>query len=377
MTTDDIILHIFCFVDDSLPNIPRHSQAKLYPSELVAIGILFSLKGGYFRAFYRWLKRDYGDWFGDGTLPERTRLQRLLKTHKDWCNLLMADPTFFTVMDSYPIELIFPIREGRSPLQIGKKGQDKGRCSVGIITVQNVGRGFFPLDQQLKVKGKQQSEGVSKLSVWLSGLVPFERARNNTYTAHLGEPEAFGQKVWAEAKRRGWTSAADTQVVGDGAVWIWKLVAEHFYDSQQIVDWYHGKEHLAHTAELLHGEGTPAMQHWLKEEETSLFQGHADEIAHRIRQRAQGKSCQDELLREAGYFEHNQHRMDYLEMRSQGWVIGSGMVESAAKQFKARLAGPGMHWSRAGAERLLPIRSAILSDRFHQAWRSAYNSPPI
>src|SRR3989304_3944326 len=98
MTTDDIILHIFCLVDDGLPDIPQHPQAKLYPSELVTIGILFSLKGGYFRAFYRWLKRDYRDWFGDGALPERTRLQRLLQTHKDWCNLLMADPTFFTVI---------------------------------------------------------------------------------------------------------------------------------------------------------------------------------------------------------------------------------------------------------------------------------------
>ena len=87
MTTDDIILHIFCLVDDNMPDIPRHSQAKLYPSELVTIGILFSLKGGYFRAFYRWLQRDYGDWVGDGTLPERTRLQRLLKTHQDWCQM--------------------------------------------------------------------------------------------------------------------------------------------------------------------------------------------------------------------------------------------------------------------------------------------------
>ena len=132
MTTDDIILHIFCFVDDNMPNISKHSQAKLYPSELVTIGILFALKGGFFRAFYRWLKRDYGDWFGHNGLPERTRLQRLLKTHQDWCNLLMADPTFFTVIDSYPIELIFPIREGRSPQQVGKKGRDKGRWSVGI-----------------------------------------------------------------------------------------------------------------------------------------------------------------------------------------------------------------------------------------------------
>jgi len=132
MTTGDIIIHIFYLVAISLPDIQRHSQAKLYPSELVTIGILYSLKGGYFRAFYRWLERDYGDWFGDGSLPERTRLQRLLKTHKDWCELLMADPTFFTVMDSYPIELLFPIREGRSKQQVGKKGPDKGRWSVGI-----------------------------------------------------------------------------------------------------------------------------------------------------------------------------------------------------------------------------------------------------
>jgi len=132
MTTEDIILHIFYLVATSLPAIARHSQAKLYPSELVTIGILFALKGGYFRAFYRWLQRDYGDWFGDGTLPERTRLQRLLQSHQDWCDLLLSNPTFFTVIDSYPIELLFPIREGRSAQQVGKKGRDKGRWSIGI-----------------------------------------------------------------------------------------------------------------------------------------------------------------------------------------------------------------------------------------------------
>jgi hypothetical protein len=202
-------------------------------------------------------------------------------------------------------------------------------------------------------------------------------AVDNSYVAHLGKPEPFGQKVWAEARRRDWTSAADTQAIGDGALWIWNLVAEHFYDSQQVVDWYHAKQHLAHAAELLHGEGTPAMRRWLKEEETSLFQGHANMLAHRLRKQAQGKACQDEISREAGYFEHNQHRMDYLEMRIQGWVIGSGMVESGAKQFKARLAGPGMRWSRAGAEKLLSIRAAVLSNNFDQVWHSAYNSPPI
>jgi len=130
MTTEDIIIQIFCLVDDRMKDVPKHSQAKLYPSELVTIGILFALKGGHFRAFYRWLNRDYAALFVE--LPERTRLQRLLQRHEDWFRRLLANPSFFTVIDSYPIELLFPIREARSPQQVGKKGKDKGRWSVGI-----------------------------------------------------------------------------------------------------------------------------------------------------------------------------------------------------------------------------------------------------
>ena len=130
MTTEDIIIHIFVEVDDQMPELRKHPQAKLYPSELVTIGILFALKGGGFRAFYRWLKRDYDALFAG--LPERSRLQRLLKAHQDWCEVLLAKPSFFTVVDSYPIELLFPIRQGRSERQVGKKGRDKGRWSIGI-----------------------------------------------------------------------------------------------------------------------------------------------------------------------------------------------------------------------------------------------------
>ncbi len=68
--------------------------------------------------------------------------------------------------------------------------------------------------------------------------------------------------------------------------------------------------------------------------------------------------------------------MNYLEMREEEYVIGLGMVEGGAKQYQARLCGPGMRWSRAGAEHLIPIRTAILSERFGDVWRQVYNSPP-
>src|SRR5487761_1676250 len=125
MTTEDIIIQIFCLVDDQMKEVPKHRQAKLYPSELVTIGLLFALKGGHFRAFYRWLNRDYEALFAG--LPDRTRLQRLLVTHQDWNERFLADPSFFLVIDSFPIELLFPIRQGRSAQQFGKKSKDKGR----------------------------------------------------------------------------------------------------------------------------------------------------------------------------------------------------------------------------------------------------------
>lgn len=130
MTTEDFIISLFCLVDDRMGEMSKHPQAILWPSELVTIGLLFVLKGVSFRAFYRWLKRDYTALFG--ALPERTRLQRLLKTHQDWCDRFLADPTFFTVIDSYGVELIHPIREGRSPKQIGKKGKSNWRWIVGV-----------------------------------------------------------------------------------------------------------------------------------------------------------------------------------------------------------------------------------------------------
>lgn len=36
MTTEDFIIELFCRVDDQMDVVPKHSQASLYPSEVVA-----------------------------------------------------------------------------------------------------------------------------------------------------------------------------------------------------------------------------------------------------------------------------------------------------------------------------------------------------
>ena len=117
-------------------------------------------------------------------------------------------------------------------------------------------------------------------------LIDLAHAVHNSYVAHPGGPEVFGQSVWSEARRRDWTRARETIALGDGAPWIWNRVREHFYDSRQAVDGYHASAHWMAAAHRLKGEGAPAAHRWFKDHETILFEGHADRIAARLRRAA-------------------------------------------------------------------------------------------
>lgn len=129
MSTFNFIIELFCRVDDAMRNVAKHSQSLLYPSEIVTLGLLFALKGVGNRPFYRWVQRDLMPLFPH--LPDRTRLFRLFATHQAWTDRFLADPTVLGVADSYGIELLHPMREGRSDKQIGKKGKSNHRWIVG------------------------------------------------------------------------------------------------------------------------------------------------------------------------------------------------------------------------------------------------------
>ena len=68
----------------------------------------------------RWLVRDGLAFFP--RLPERTRLFRLWATHADWTDAFRAEPSTLGDIDTYGLELIHPVREGRSAQPIGKQG---------------------------------------------------------------------------------------------------------------------------------------------------------------------------------------------------------------------------------------------------------------
>lgn len=129
MTDEDFIIELFVRVDDVMLDVNKHPQAKLYPSEVVTLGLTLALKGGGSRAYYRWVKRNFSHLFP--RLPERTRFFRLLKQHRIWLLRFMAAPSLIGLIDSFGIELLHPRREGRSEKQIGRKGSSNRRWIVG------------------------------------------------------------------------------------------------------------------------------------------------------------------------------------------------------------------------------------------------------
>jgi len=126
-----LITDLVCRVDDAPRDVPKHPQARLSPSEVTTLALLFALKGGSERAFYRWLERDYRPLFPG--LPERTRLFRLFATHQAWADRFLAHPTLLGVADSYGVELLHPYREKRTRRlgRLGRKGMSNHRWIVG------------------------------------------------------------------------------------------------------------------------------------------------------------------------------------------------------------------------------------------------------
>ena len=191
------------------------------------------------------------------------------------------------------------------------------------------------------------------------------RGEHMAYRAVLGDVPTFASAFWPLAVQRGVPQAANLATTADGAEWIWNVTDDLFPQSVQIVDWYHATQHLALAATALYPKDEPVAQRWQQERREALYLGQIDRIIAPLE--AAG------LATEAHYFQVHQRRMQYQEFREDGYPIGSGTVESSIKQFKQRLTGPGMRWSRPGADRMLIIRAAVMTDSFDAVWTAALN----
>src|SRR5580693_10717856 len=76
--------------------------------------------------------------------------------------------------------------------------------------------------------------------------------------------DGLRQQLHAEALRRGLGQAAGVLVIGDGAVWIWRLADDRFQGARQRLDFYHAVQHVAAVGRVLFGENKDQLKGWLR-----------------------------------------------------------------------------------------------------------------
>lgn len=180
--------------------------------------------------------------------------------------------------------------------------------------------------------------------------------------------DALREQLHAEALRRGLGQAASALVIGDGALWIWRLADDRWPQARQRLDFYHAVQHLAAVGRALFGEEAAGLKAWLKPLVQQLKNQSSVKVIRQLEEALaslpRGVAAQA-VAKEVAYFHQHEGRMDYRTGRQAGQPIGSGAVEATCRQTQCRFKRPGQFWSQAGDEALLCLETFWRNNRWH------------
>jgi hypothetical protein len=295
-----------------------------------------------------------------GTLQERAAEQGRGVQQPGWreyksacCLTLSSQVSAQDPQPEPPAKFLEPAQAQRLASEI-KSGRGKGPPRAARKDKQTV-----PKTKKKKAKGPRKSK-------------PAQRVR--TVLASMANSEAFGWQVAAEVQRRGLDRAGRKGYVCDGQKYNWSIYEMHLIALGfiGILDFIHLLAYLYWAAQALEGKGSEQAwqryERWLRWAWAGRVGGLLEDLkagSSRLGEPPEGCSEDDprKVVADAlGYVKNNQPRMDYPRYRRLGLPISSAPVESTIKQLNARVKGSEKFWLEGGAEALLMLRAAHLSE---------------
>ncbi len=228
------------------------------------------------------------------------------------------------------------------------------------------------VDRQGKTEGQPAHTREAKLgavftqTTWDQEGNAIRNPDSTTYTAAIETAEEFGNRIYAEAWKRGWSRAEKKVVIGDGAGWIWNIAAQHFPAAIQIVDLYHARQHLWDLARKLYPNQEDGQRRWMTIHQDLLDEGRIEDLVAALRSiDSSNPELTENIRKEAAYFESHAHRMRYPEFRRQHLFVGSGVIEAGCKTvIGSRCKQSGRYWSVRGANAILALRCCHINGQF-------------
>jgi hypothetical protein len=168
---------------------------------------------------------------------------------------------------------------------------------------------------------------------------------------------------------------------GQEALWCARQDYLPKKNGTDIVDLLHVTPRLWQAAHLFYAEQSPQAERMVRTQLLRVLRGEVVQVVKALRRRGRRRGLRGAqrktLVQLCGYLSNNQERMRYHEYLAKGYPIASGVIEGACRHLvKDRLERAGMHWSVAGAQAMLDVRSTYIHGDWeeYQRYRIARES---
>ncbi len=217
------------------------------------------------------------------------------------------------------------------------------------------------------IQGAKGKEGKKPKRRKRAGKCP----RVRTVVATMENSETFGWHVAAEVHHRGLDRAQRKACVCDGQAYNWSIYEMHLLPAGfvAILDFLHLLAYL-HDAAYAFGGADEARawkiyKQWLRwawSGKVGILLSALREAAAALKARGTTAATRRQTVEETlTYVNNNRQRMNYQEYRCLGLPVSSAPVESTIKQINRRIKGSEKFWLEGGAEAMLQLRAAQLS----------------
>jgi len=179
----------------------------------------------------------------------------------------------------------------------------------------------------------------------------------------------------------------------DGGPWIWPRTEQIIKDleipnAHRILDYTHAKQNLMEIANrILQAGCVPANKYdaLVSQMKDWLWNGRIDKIEQYIKDTLRGKRSKKQALKKLNDYFGDHDKFRYCDFYAAGLPTGSGAIESAIRRIiNLRIKGPGIFWLLPNADRMIFLRSQVLSGRWLHvirsatlSWRNTLQKPPL
>ncbi len=167
-----------------------------------------------------------------------------------------------------------------------------------------------------------------------------------------------------ELRRRNPLEAKEVVYLMDGQESLWEARRQYlpWVKSVEVLDLLHVTPRLWEATHLFCKEGSDEAVAFVRKQLLRILRGEVGYVVGGLRQRASKRglaaSKRPRLETICRYLLKNRWRLRYDEYLARGSPIASGVIEGACRHYVKRA---GMHWSQAGAQAMLDVRSVYLN----------------